>query len=57
MVSTKRLLAWSIVLLVRALIWALVRLGFHRMDACGCCRGPLEQDRDAVCHGCTERKF
>ena len=56
MVITNRILAWAIIFVVRGLLWALIRLGFHKDAACGCCCGPLEDDRDAVCHGCTSRK-
>jgi len=54
-VHPKRAVAHVIVAVVRALLWALVRLGFHKLEACGCCKGPLEDDRDAVCHGCTRK--
>lgn len=55
MVRLKRIAAWAIVLAVRTLLRALVALGFHKHDACGCCHGPMEDDRDAVCHGCTRK--
>jgi hypothetical protein len=51
----KSLAAWAIVYAVRGLLRLLIALGFHKDSACGCCGGPLEDDRDAVCHGCTRR--
>lgn len=53
----KRGTAHAIVAMVRGLLWALVHLGFHKNTACGCCGGPMEDDRDAVCHGCTRKEL